>query len=423
MKYVIDTFNQCSLHAPDKHILKIYEDVPETMEYDNRGYLINRPLFSHSSLPDSLGLERIHVGDFNFNEEFVYCVYVHHNQLLWSKYIHKIPDYVLDSVKIGKCKLIFDNTLEGDACDEFFPIIYNSIDELELPPDRLHFITNNLLAEKTHSEFIKKQHRSEYMNVVSFMWNVYDVKRLKDVNLPHNVNINDELKYKKENINNIKHFMKVNRTNREERNLFMLFMNKHNLINKSLISFPSFPDLEYWGMFPYLTTKENINSLKSKVPIDIDYTDETNHGEPGIGLNKFDADLPFQSIHYKNSFISIVMCAFPFVENACHLHSSTYNPMYCGHPVIQFGPYQHLKEMRKRGFKTFSNWWDESYDDEPNHWERFKMVMDITLNISKMKVNEVYNMIYDMRDVLQHNSDLINNYDIKTELYNKIFDE
>jgi hypothetical protein len=198
-------------------------------------------------------------------------------------------------------------------------------------------------------------------------------------------------------------------------------MNYHKLFDKSLISFPTLSDEYCPPVFEKYLTKENIEDLKSKVPFDIDKTDETNHGDAGFGKGFFDADLPFQPIHYKNSFISIVFCAFPFEDNACHLHSSTFNPMYCGHPIIQFGPYQSLKEMKERGFKTFGKWWDESYDDEPNHWIRFEKVMGVTLELSKLSPKELLKIYINMKDVLQHNVDLISNYDIKFELYDRIF--
>ena len=231
----------------------------------------------------------------------------------------------------------------------------------------------------------------------------------------------DELKYKKDNLHNIKHFLKVNRTDRWERNLFMLHMNKNNILENSLVSFPQFQDMHYGEAFQNLTTTDNINSLKSKTPFHIDVTDETNVGEPGHKVGTFNADLPFDPIHYKNSLISLVMCAFPFQDNACHLHSSTYNPIFCGHPVIQFGPYQHLKQMKKNGFKTFSKWWDESYDDEIDGTRRLKMIMDVSDSISKMSIEKVFDMIVDMKEVLQHNSDLINNYSINDNLIKKIF--
>lgn len=47
------------------------------------------------------------------------------------------------------------------------------------------------------------------------------------------------------------------------------------------------------------------------------------------------------------------------------------------------------------------------------------MVMDISDNISKMPIENVFDMIVDMKQVLQHNSDLINNYNVKDNLIKK----
>ena len=137
-------------------------------------------------------------------------------------------------------------------------------------------------------------------------------------------------------------------------------------------------------------------------------------------MNEFDDDLAFNPIHYRNTFISLVMCAFPFEENACHLHSSTFNPMYCGHPVIQFGPYQHLKELKRRGFKTFDKWWDESYDNIQDPWDRFNAVMLVVLQLSILTPEQALQMYIDMKDVLQHNSDLISKYNDIKRLKTKI---
>ena len=161
--------------------------------------------------------------------------------------------------------------------------------------------------------------------------------------------------------------------------------------------------------------------LKTKLPFDIDNTDKTNHGPAGVGKGKFNADLPFDPTHYRNTFISIVMGAFPFDTSGYHLHSSTFNPMYCGHPIIQFAPYKSLETMKQYGFKTFDKWWDESYDDEPDDWKRLQMIMDLVLKLSNYDEKDLLHMYQDMKETLQHNIDIIENYDIKTNLYDRIF--
>ena len=281
---------------------------------------------------------------------------------------------------------------------------------------------NKLVNDLIQPDFIHTA-----VNVISFPWNIHDVKRLVKCNhLPDDVNIDLEIDYKTKNLDSLSTFLKVNRTGRPERTLSMLYLNHYNILDKCKISFPR---LEYIGEFEsYLTdsfkeviTDTNIESLKNKTPFDIDSTDKDNHGPPGIGQGLFDADLPFNPIHYRNSFISLIMCAFPHTENACHLHSSTFNPMYCGHPFIAYGPYMHLHTLRELGFKTFNKWWNEDYDLLPHHVDRLKAVLNIVKEISKKSNVELLQMYFEMREVLQHNSDFIKHFNGQQTLIDKIY--
>tara|TARA_R100000664_G_C2678580_1_gene87555 strand:- start:311 stop:661 length:351 start_codon:yes stop_codon:yes gene_type:complete len=114
------------------------------------------------------------------------------------------------------------------------------------------------------------------------------------------------------------------------------------------------------------------------------------------------------------------MCAFPFVTGCCHLHSSTFNPIYCGHPVIQFGPHKHLEILKEHGFMTFDKWWDESYDNFKQGWKRFDGVLKVVENLTKLSNRQLFELYKEMKEVIQHNSDLIQNYNIKEVLINRI---
>mgnify|MGYP001497211120 CR=1 FL=1 len=424
MVSIVDNFNQVSLHNPDIEILKLYKDIPEINEVDPRGYKITRPLFSHSDMPRFLNSDTIKIEDFDWDKPFLYSVVLHHNNALAAKHLNLIPLVIQQQIKLKRCKLILDNTMEGDQVMSFYKNIYKSINKLNLPASQIYYVTNSLVAEIEHKNFIASNtHITEHIKVISFMYNVMDVQRLKKLgHLPMHVDIEEEINYKESNFERIKPFLKVNRTGRPERNLFMLFLNKHNLYNRFLLSFPEYPDYTFPpNKYENYVTQENIKSLRSKCPFDIDQTDKDNHGPPGAGIGKFNADLPFQPVHYKNTLFSIVMCAFPFVENACHLHSSTFNPIHQGHPIIQFGPYKSLERMRERGFKTFDKWWDESYDDIEDGWERFEAVLSLVHKVSKLPKHKVLSMLDEMSDTLQHNIDLINNYTINN-LMDRIYE-
>ena len=228
---LIDKFNQVSMGEPSQDIIDIYKHIPEINELDNRAQPICRPLFSHSSLPNVLELTEVQTENFTFDRPFSYFVHVHHNQPLWAKHLDVIPTKILDEVRKGSCKLIFDNTLEGKSIngDKFLNPFYESIDKLKLPTKNIYFITNNLVAEKTHQEY----KRENKINVISVMWNVFDIQRLIDQeDLPKEVSVDVEYKYKSVNIFKTKHFLKINRTNRNERDIFLLFLNFEKLLDK-----------------------------------------------------------------------------------------------------------------------------------------------------------------------------------------------
>jgi len=445
MVSIVEDFNKIRLHDPEAFpdVMKLYDHIDEIKEIDNRGFELCRPLFSHSELPKYLDCKNIDKKEFKWDQEFIYSVLLHHNNDLAAKHLNLIPFDILEAVRKGSCKLILDNVLEGNSIDKFLDILYKSILTLNLPADRIYYVTNNLLAEKVHADYLEKNPKIKSINVISFMYNVMDVHNLKvrplyhnpiikgdsyEVNtpyettaLPQKLDIEEEIEYKKQNIDKIKKLLKVNRTNREERNLFMLYLNKHELLDNFALSFPDLPENYYYPeQFKHLLEPTNIESLKNKLPFDIDESDRTNHGPAGFGLNEFDADLPFNPIHYRDTFISVVMCAFPFTENACHLHSSTFNPIYCGHPVIEFGPYRHLRELKNRGFKTFDKWWDESYDEIENPWDRFNEILKIVHKLALMSKDELLEMYIDMKDILQYNSDLISNFDGKSFLKDRL---
>ena len=51
-------------------------------------------------------------------------------------------------------------------------------------------------------------------------------------------------------------------------------------------------------------------------------------------------------------------------------------------PFIMLGAKGSLNALRKQGFKTFEEYWDESYDDEADDTKRFFKVLDLIKEIS-----------------------------------------
>ena len=89
--------------------------------------------------------------------------------------------------------------------------------------------------------------------------------------------------------------------------------------------------------------------------------------------------------------------------------------MACQTPFIIQGPVNFLKNLRKLGFKTFSNWWDESYDEDGGLIGIETILRNIN-NLSNMSTIQLKSMYDDMKPVLEHN------YNVLIELTNNSFD-
>jgi hypothetical protein len=64
------------------------------------------------------------------------------------------------------------------------------------------------------------------------------------------------------------------------------------------------------------------------------------------------------------------------------------------------GSLKHLKDL---GFKTFSDFWDESYDACLDHDERFKMILNIVETIANWSPEKKLQFTHDVADIVNYN--------------------
>ena len=77
--------------------------------------------------------------------------------------------------------------------------------------------------------------------------------------------------------------------------------------------------------------------------------------------------------------------------------------MYAMRPFILCSSPLSLHMLRNLGYKTFSQWWDESYDLEFNRAARLKKVFSVVDWVLSRSTNELVELLKDMRDTLTHN--------------------
>ena len=208
---------------------------------------------------------------------------------------------------------------------------------------------------------------------------------------------------KKENTIKKHIFLNFNRRSRSHRLTVLLKLYSLGLIDKVSISFDKPQDI---NVFKYDCLRlareykiENINeevitSIYNSLPF---YLDKKN-------LNKFPVEdnIADPKFLYENTYISLVS-ETNFENNIIHMTEKTIKPIVFKQPFITIGPRHTLKYLQSMGFRTFSNFWDESYDDDENHISRMNKIFNIVNEISNWSEEKLKNLEISTKEILNHN--------------------
>jgi len=101
-------------------------------------------------------------------------------------------------------------------------------------------------------------------------------------------------------------------------------------------------------------------------------------------------------------------------------------PMYSLQPFIVFGEPNTLQAVKDMGYKTYSDWIDESYDSINDDQLRFEKVVALTASINAMSRTDLSAMMKDMLPTLLHNlrhhNKRVTELEIEYKLFNDITD-
>ncbi len=84
--------------------------------------------------------------------------------------------------------------------------------------------------------------------------------------------------------------------------------------------------------------------------------------------------------------------------------------MFLRKPFLVYSTQYYLKYLREMGFKTFGDFWDESYDSEPDPYVRASMINDIMEDIRhSYATSQIEYMVLQMAEITDHNHNLMMN--------------
>jgi hypothetical protein len=77
--------------------------------------------------------------------------------------------------------------------------------------------------------------------------------------------------------------------------------------------------------------------------------------------------------------------------------------MWFRKPFILLAPPGTLQYMHEHGYKTFNDFWDESYDLCTNHEERLGKIFEVIRYIESKSIEELKEIYKEMESILLHN--------------------
>lgn len=204
-----------------------------------------------------------------------------------------------------------------------------------------------------------------------------------------------------------KDFLCFNRRYRDHRLLFGLLLHKHNLLDRTYVSLAK---TQPESTADFRSTAHNINKQPHNASLEIS-SESIYHFNEKLPLvldtNDFNGLHPTATTDtitnlYNNSLVHIIS-ETNFYTNIIHQTEKTIKPIANLQPFIMLGSPNSLKSIKDMGFKTFSDFWDESYDLEFDHTLRLLKIIELCKTISEWTPERKVEFTHQVKDIVEYN--------------------
>ena len=109
-------------------------------------------------------------------------------------------------------------------------------------------------------------------------------------------------------------------------------------------------------------------------------------------------------------------------DERIHLTEKTLRPIACGHPFILVAGPGSLKYLKSYGFKTFSPWINEDYDNEVEPAKRMQMIVKEMKRIESLTDSDQKTLIKHCLDISKYNKKLFFSNSFFNQVKNELID-
>lgn len=357
----------------------------------------------------------------------IFAITPTHNQTIIQKIItENIEDYFTKTSKeylqkYKNFKIVFIDDKEGgfDYPNIFFDKLKEAKNNLNLSDNQLVFITNTSNINSIYNEYIQKNKLKSFMRCNPLHFYIYDDAGSciidyfsKSENPNDDVNYDDvnyTIPYESEIYNKReKYYLCMNRNSeRLHRTYLVSDLIRNDLFDKGLISLYQSDAVDK----KCKTNKILKETIFDNYPFVIDYDDKDFVANMHNYFNTKDS--------WMNSYFSIVnettvSNRHIFITEKC------VRPMIYLHPFMVYGNPFLLNHLKELGFKTFPEFFDESYDEQIDKVKRRKLIVDNVKKLCDKSLDEIHELYQSVIPKLIHNRRLLVDMTLSNKKFNTL---
>jgi hypothetical protein len=222
----------------------------------------------------------------------------------------------------------------------------------------------------------------------------------------------------------VKKFISLNRATRSHRVTFVSLLAEYDLLKHGYVSLGIQDDtgwpcknnllryienhlVEWYGWESnsqvYKDAVNGSKKLLEKLPLTVD-TDDLVFNWVGYEVHPIS--------FAQRSYFSVVTGTncFKRDEQGVTVNEKEFKSILCKHPFLLVTRPHTLKQLRAIGFKTFGQWFDESYDDEEDDAQRLLKLIEELKRLCNISNEDWDKMLEEMKSVTEHNFDWLVNH-------------
>jgi len=317
------------------------------------------------------------------------------------------PQYLKD-LQNGRAFLLLDQSHEGYQTEWLWSWFHNMCDKYLISPTQIIYVTGNLDSEKQYQYFADTAQLVNRVKVIGYSHFEMTIRESSDYAMReppyynNPVTFQDQIKYKLDNLKNIKSFSALQKRNRAHRVWLFYALVSNGLINHGICSMNDFHISSSFFENRNLTP-DDYNLMKPYLPMlppenPANYTLENfASGDCGGYISSINRETAL------NSWFGIISeASFGDRDGTCFLSEKTFKPIICSQPFIIFGNKGSLQHLKDIGYRTFSPWINEDYDTLDT-WDRYDAIIKEINRLHSMTIDQKVLWFNGMQDMLEHN--------------------